>query len=361
MELNFKDSLVITGGGTGGHFYPAVALAEAAQKQWPGIQIIFVGTKNGIESRKLPESGWPHLLLDVEGFYGKSPIMALRSAWRMYSAIRCLKKIWKTQRPQAVIGTGGYGAGPALLAARALGIPYYIHESNAEPGLAVVLAAKGAKRVWLGVEVAKTRLPKANCRYVGTPVRESFLRTFKPCSGLRQPFTLLALGGSGGARAINNALLSIGSQLLERHPDWQIIHQAGNLDIQHLEATQRHSGHAIVPFINDMDAVMEKASLVLTRAGASTCAELKASGRPAVFVPLPTSASGHQKQNALAFVNEGRGIMVEQGDGFEDRLFEALSGLMGDSRAREALSKPEPNTAVSECLDDMNQTTFNPD
>jgi len=352
MELDFKDALVITGGGTGGHFYPAVALAEATKNRWPGRLVIFVGAKKGIEGRKLPESSWPHLLLDVEGFHGKSPLSALRSTWRMYRAVRRLKTIWKAQRPWAVIGTGGYGSGPALLAAKTLNIPYFIHESNAEPGSVVKLVANTAERVWLGVEAAKTRLPQANCRYVGTPVRESFLRTFKPFSDLRQPFTLLALGGSGGARAINDALLSIGSKLLEKHPDWEILHQVGHLEMQRLNDAPRHSGHTLVPFIENMDAVMENASLVLSRAGASTCSELKTIGRPTVLVPLPNSASDHQKHNALAFVNEGRGIMVEQGQNFADRLFEALSGLMGDIKARAALSKPEQNAAVAECLED---------
>jgi UDP-N-acetylglucosamine--N-acetylmuramyl-(pentapeptide) pyrophosphoryl-undecaprenol N-acetylglucosamine transferase len=353
VDLNFNDALVFTGGGTGGHYYPAVALAEAAGKRWPGHQIVFVGANRGIEGRKLPESGWPYLLLDVEGFQGKSPINALRSVWRMFKALNSLKKIWRKQRPWAVIGTGGYGAGPALLAARALGIPYFIHESNAEPGLMTKLAANGARRVWLGIEAAEGRLPKAKCLYVGTPVRELFLRPFKPYSSLQRPFRLLALGGSGGARAINNALISIGGKLLDKCPDWEILHQAGNIEMQRLDGAPLHPRHTMVPFIENMDSVMENASLVLSRAGASTCSEIKAAGRPTVLVPLPNSAGGHQKCNAIAFVNEGRGQMVEQGQGFEGRLFDALSSLMGDRDGRGAMAEPEPNTAVMKCLDDF--------
>jgi UDP-N-acetylglucosamine--N-acetylmuramyl-(pentapeptide) pyrophosphoryl-undecaprenol N-acetylglucosamine transferase len=241
------------------------------------------------------------------------------------------------------------------LAARSLGVPYFIHESNAEPGLAVKLAANGAARVWLGMEAAAMRLPKAKCAYRGTPVRESYLRPFKPCQELRAPFTLLALGGSGGARAINNALLSIGSALLEAHPDWQILHQAGHAEMERLADAPRHHRHALVPFIEDMDTEMENAGLVLSRAGASTCAELKATGRPAVLVPLPGSAADHQRRNAAAFAVEGRGVVVEQGQGFEARLFATLSALVGDRGGREALSKPEPNTALERCLEDMEE------
>jgi len=356
MALDFKDALIISGGGTGGHFYPALALAQAARSRWPDRPIVFVGAIRGIEGRKLPSSNWPHLLLDVEGFHGKSPISVLNSAWRMYAALRHLKSLWRAQRPWAVIGTGGYGAAPALLAAKALGIPYFIHESNAEPGLVTKFTANKAKCVWLGMDAAKARLPKARCRYVGTPIRESFLRTFKATSSLRQPFTLLALGGSGGARAINNALLSIGASLLEKHGDWEILHQVGNLEAQRLNDTSvamRHPRHTIVPFIENMDTVMEDASLVLSRAGASTCSELKAVGRPTVLVPLPNSASDHQKHNAIALANEGRGIMIEQGMAFEERLHETLSRLMADKNTRETLAKPELNNALTECLEEI--------
>jgi len=353
MELDFNNALVITGGGTGGHYYPAVALAEAAKTRMPEHPIIFVGAKKGIEGRQLPTSAWPYLLMDVEGFHGKSPINAMRSMWLMHAALGRLKAIWNKQRPWAVIGTGGYGSAPALWAAKSLKIPYFIHESNAEPGLVVKLTANRAERVWLGMEAAETRLPKAKCRYVGTPVRKSFLRSFKPCPDLSQPFTLLVLGGSGGARAINNALFSIGNSLLDRHPDWAILHQTGSLEMPRLNDLPRHSRHTLLPFIENMDAEIENAGLVLSRAGASTCSELKVAGRPAVLIPLPNSASDHQKQNALAFVKEGRGIIVEQRQGFDAELFDALSRLMSDRQAREALSKPEPNTSVEKCLNDI--------
>jgi UDP-N-acetylglucosamine--N-acetylmuramyl-(pentapeptide) pyrophosphoryl-undecaprenol N-acetylglucosamine transferase len=353
MEPDFKDALVVTGGGTGGHFFPAVALAEGAKKRWPDRAIVFVGAMRGIECSRLPASGWPHLLLDVEGLHGKSLFGTLRSAWRMYAAVRLLKKIWKRGRPWAVIGTGGYGAGPALLAAKALGIPYFIHESNAEPGMAVRLVANKARRVWLGMEAAEAHLPKARCAYRGTPVRASFLRAYRSCRDLKKPFTLLALGGSGGARAINDALLSIGSALLDAHPDWALLHQTGNLEMERLASAPRHKKHTLVTFIEDPDVAIESASLVLSRAGASTCSELKAAGRPTVFVPLPGSAADHQRRNAVAFATEGRGIVVEQGQGFEVRLFAVLSDLMGDRDRREALSRPEPNTAVQKCLLDM--------
>ncbi|MCL1893283.1 MAG: UDP-N-acetylglucosamine--N-acetylmuramyl-(pentapeptide) pyrophosphoryl-undecaprenol N-acetylglucosamine transferase [Holophagaceae bacterium] len=352
MDINFTDSLVFTGGGTGGHFYPAVALAEAAQLKWPDRSIVFVGAKEGIESRLLPKSNWQYLLLDVDGL-SRSPIRALRALWRMYSARNFLISIWKVQRPLAVIGTGGYGAGAALYAAKSLGIPYFIHESNAAPGLIVRLTAKNAKAVWLGMSAAKTLLPGANCAYVGTPVRSPFLRSFASIKTLFPPHRLLVLGGSGGARAINSAVFSIGEKLLERQSDWEIFHQVGHKEIESCSKLPRHPRHTIVPYIENMDIVMESASLVISRSGASTCAELLVAGRPTVMVPLPTSAGDHQRHNAIAFTNENHGQMVEQGQGFDERLFSALSAMMSDSKLRESMSKPSANLAVEKCLNSL--------
>ena len=350
----FDGALVLTGGGTGGHFFPAVALAEGARARWSDRQITFVGARRGIEARELPESSWPHLLLDVEGVVGRSPLRAARSAWKLWRAVYQLKAVWRLQRPRVVIGTGGYAAAPALLAARALGIPYFLHESNAAPGALVRLVAPKAQRVWCGMEEVRPLLPGAHCRLVGTPVRDAFLRDFRPADGLVPPYRLLVVGGSGGARALNEAVLEIAEKLLEALPEWEILHQAGPAEMVRLVNRPRHSRHAMVPFITRMDEAMEAASLVVSRAGASTCAELKAAGRGAILVPLPTSANDHQRMNALAMAAEGRALVVEQSAGLAQRLEATLRALMAEPLARHSLSKlPEVNHAVEGCLEDL--------
>ncbi len=356
----FSGSLVLTGGGTGGHYFPAVALGEGAQGRWPGRPIVFVGAQRGIEARLLPRSPWPHLLMDVEGFAGRAPWRAARSAWKLLLAWRRLTAAWRRHRPWAVLGTGGYGAAPALLAARTLGIPYFLHESNAQPGLLVQRLAPGAAGVWCGMEAVRARLPKARCVSAGTPVRSTFLRAFTPLDQLAPPRRLLVLGGSGGARALNAAVLAIAPALLERFPQWEILHQAGPDDFQALAAQDRprHPRHRLVPFLEAMDRELEAASLVLTRCGASTCAELKACGRPALMVPMPGSAGGHQAMNARAMVQEGRGILVDQGPGLGDDLFRELARLMEDPERLADLARPEPNRAVDRCLEDL-QTAMN--
>jgi UDP-N-acetylglucosamine--N-acetylmuramyl-(pentapeptide) pyrophosphoryl-undecaprenol N-acetylglucosamine transferase len=350
----FDGALVLTGGGTGGHFFPAMALAEGARRRWPEHPVAFVGARRGIEARELPGSVWPHLLLDVEGFLGRSPLRAAKSAWKLWRATARLKTIWRRGRPWAVIGTGGYGAAPALLAARALGIPFFLHESNAAPGALVKLLAPRARRVWCGLEAVRPLLPGADCRVVGTPVRDAFLRDFRAVETLEPPLRLLVLGGSGGARALNEALLEGAPALLAAAPDWEILHQAGPVEFERLKDRPRHARHALVPFIARVDEAMESASLVLSRSGASTCAELKAVGRGAILVPLPTSANGHQRMNALALASEGRAAVVEQGTDFPSRLQLALRLLLADGKARQPLSGPrEPNRAVDLCLEDL--------
>ena len=350
----FAQALVLTGGGTGGHFFPAVALGEGAGARWPDRRIVFVGAQRGIEARRLPGGPWPHLLLDVEGFLGRSPLRAARAAWKLWRAVGLLKRQWHDQRPWAVIGTGGYGAAPALLAARSLDIPYFLHESNAAPGALVKLVAPGAQRIWCGMEAVRPLLPGADCLVAGTPVRAAFLRPFRSVADLRSPFRLLVLGGSGGARALNEAMLALGPGLLEAGPDWEILHQAGAGEAERLKDRPRHSRHALVPFIERMDEAMEAASLVVGRSGASTCAELKAAGRGAILVPLPTSAGGHQLMNARALAAEGRAVVEAQGEDLADRLAARCRDLMADAPARIRLGgTPEPNRAVAACLDDL--------
>lgn len=350
----FDGALVFTGGGTGGHFFPAVALAEGARARWPERPVVFVGATRGIEARKLPGSAWPHLLLDVEGFLGRSPLKAARSAWKLWRARAALVRKWKRQRPFAVIGTGGYGAAPALLAAKRLGIPYFLHESNAAPGALVKRLAPRAARVWCGMAAVQPLLPGADCLTAGTPVREAFRRAFKPIKELRRPFQLLVLGGSGGARAINDGMMAAAPALLEAFPDWTILHQAGPKEFERLKETPRHARHQIVPFIEDMAGAMEASSLVVSRAGASTCAELKAAGRGAILIPLPGSANDHQVRNAEAMAKEHRVVLVQQQANLADHLEAHCHSHMGNAYARLQLAKqPEPNRAVEICLDDL--------
>lgn len=358
---DFAQAIVFTGGGTGGHYFPAVALAEGVKARWPERPVTFVGARRGIEGRQLPESGWPHLILDVEGFVGRSPLRMAQAAWKLWRATARLKVLWKVQRPLAVVGTGGYGAAPALAAARSLGIPYFLHESNAAPGALVRRLAKGARRVWCGVDAVAPLLPGADCLTVGTPLRSSFLRPFKPVKELRPPYQLLVMGGSGGARAINDGMMIAAPALLEQFPEWTILHQAGRLDYERLKDQPRHERHQLVPFIDDVAGALEQSSFVVCRAGAGTCAELRAVGRAALMIPMPGSAGDHQRHNGEEMARSGRVVLTLQRGPLEDFLEAHCASHMGPPYPRLKLAgKPEPNRAVELCVEDLAKTLTPP-
>jgi len=355
-KQNFANSLVMTGGGTGGHYFPAIAIAEGARCKWNGQPIMFVGSKRGIESRLLEKSDWQYLLLDIEGFVGRSIIKIIKSSWKLAIACYQLRMIWKSSRPMAVIGTGGYGSAPALLAARSLGIPFFLHESNAKPGLLVKYLAPYASGVWCGMEAVKVHLTGARSILTGTPVRSAFLRNFIPLQlvSLKSKFRLLVLGGSGGASVINRAMLDISSALLGRFPNLWIMQQVGEKEFNNLSLHVTDKRHSIVPFICNMDTEMEAAALVITRSGASTCAELMACGRPSIMIPMPNSAGNHQVTNAQAMVDDGRTVMIRQNDNLNNDLLDKVSAfvmnpvLLFDMNIHAAANK-----AVTVCLDDV--------
>lgn len=352
-EKNFANSLVMTGGGTGGHYFPAIAIAEGARIRWPKRRIIFVGSKLGIEGWLLQESSWLYLLLDVEGFIGRSPIKIIKSVWKLFIAWKHLRNIWIKHRPWAVIGTGGYGSAPALLAARSLRIPFFLHESNAIPGSLIKALAPKAAEVWCGMEAAVAHMPMAQCIVAGTPIRSAFLRKFNSLNfNHSKPYLrLLILGGSGGAKVLNEAILAIAPIILERFPNWEIVHQVGRSNFSNFTSIAIHDRYRIVPFLDNMDIEMESADLIVTRSGASTCAELKACGRPALMIPMPNSAGNHQVMNAQAMVNEMRALMLCQTSDFDSNLLDKTSQIMSDHKCLLELSNQEINRAVDICLD----------
>jgi UDP-N-acetylglucosamine--N-acetylmuramyl-(pentapeptide) pyrophosphoryl-undecaprenol N-acetylglucosamine transferase len=234
-----------------------------------------------------------------------------------------------------------------------LGIPYFLHESNAQPGMLVKHLGRGARRVWCGMEAVRGQLEGADCLVVGTPVRAAFLREFCPLATLKPPFRLLVLGGSGGARALNEAMMQALPELLGRFSEWEVLHQSGVRDFEVLQGRPRHPRHHLKPFLEDMDCVLETSSLVVSRSGASTCAELKACGRPAILVPMPDSAGDHQTMNARAMVTEGRAVHIPQTSQLADTLVQEIARWMDDGSLRTSFVGPEANQAVERCLEDL--------
>lgn len=325
--------LLLAGGGTGGHLFPAVALAEQLRHEDPAGEVLFVGTERGLEFRLLPELGWPLRTIPMSGWAGLGLAARFRAVGGLVKSLGQSRRIIKSFRPDVVVGVGGYASVPVLLAARLGGVPYLIHEQNAWPGLANRLLGRWARRVCLSFNEAGKAFRRAPVVLTGNPVRAAMER----CPELPgDESRLLVFGGSHGARAINRVMVAALPQLTRWRGVLQIIHQTGASEVETVRAGYRAAGWPeveVVPFITDMAAAYARASLVVCRAGATTLAELTACGRPAVLIPYPFAANNHQMLNAQALASKGAAIMIEERDLKAEELGLLIDGLLAD-RAR---------------------------
>ncbi len=306
--------LLLAGGGTGGHLFPAVALAQRLLETEPGSEVLFVGTDTGIEARTLPELGLPLKTIDIGGFVGKGILGKISLLPQLIKSTFQSLRILGRFRPDVVVGVGGYASGPALLAARLKGYPILIHEQNACPGLTNRLLARWVDRVCLSFSECDRSFHRGRTVLTGNPLRRGMDDC--PPAPSEEPL-LLVFGGSRGARAINDTLVATLPLLSELKGRLAILHQTGSEDLERTREGYRQAGwdpDSVVPFIQDMAGAYARAHLVLCRAGATTIAELTACGRPAILVPYPYAAADHQTANASALARKGAALMISQSE-----------------------------------------------
>lgn len=338
--------LLFAGGGTAGHINPALAIANYFCQIEPGTQVRFVGTKEGLETGLVPRAGYPLDYIKIHGFERSLSLQGLKTAAEIPGAIHRAYRIIKEFRPDAVVGTGGYVAGPVLYAAAKHHIPTLVHESNAFPGITTRILARYVDVVALGVEDAKQYLknPK-RVMVTGTPLRSSLLHT-DAFAARRQlgldarPF-LLIFGGSLGARDFNRTAADWISQTA-KEGSYQVLMGTGKLR-QYDEVMNRFRENRlnlndlpnvkICEYIYDMDVAMAAADLVICRAGASTLCELTALGKPAILVPSPYVTGNHQEHNARAIERGGGAEVILEKDFSPKTLQETVTRLAGDKEA----------------------------
>lgn len=322
--------LLLAGGGTGGHLFPAIALAEQLKTEEPLAEILFVGTAKGLEARMLPELGWPLEMVDMSGWAGVGKLARLKVLRQLAKSFGQSKDILRRFRPDVVVGVGGYASVPVLLAAAVAGIPYLVHEQNAWPGLANRLLGRWAKRVCLSFSEADRAFHRSATVLTGNPVRAAM----ENCPPLPEDrHCLLVFGGSQGARNINRAIIAALPHLAEWRGRLEIVHQSGPLDYEAtVEGYRAHDWPQVdvQPFIKDMAQVYARATLIVCRAGATTLAELTACGRPSILIPYPYAAAGHQSDNARAMTVKGAAMMMEESDLTAERLAKLVGGLLHD-------------------------------
>jgi len=346
--------IVIAGGGTGGHLYPGLALADALGAR--GIPVTFVGTAGGIEARVVPAAGYPLHLLPGRQLRGGGPGRALTGlATAAGAALRGIGLLGAL-RPSLVVGVGGYASVAVVVAAAARRIPTVLLEQNAVPGAANRLLARLARRVCVGFAESTALFPAGRALHTGNPVRSDLLRP-RP---LRDRPGLLVFGGSGGAHRVNEATLGGLQALGEVARSIDVMHQTGVADVDSVRARYAAIGLAVrvEPFITDMGAAYAAADLVVGRAGAMTCAEVTAVGLPSILVPYPYAADDHQRRNAEILVRAGAAEMILDAELTGARLAASLGRLLEDPARRtamaaraQALGRPDAAERVAgECL-----------
>jgi len=311
--------ILITGGGTGGHIFPAIAIADELKKQRPNCEILFVGAKNGMEETLIPKAGYPIETVEVTGIYRKitfnNIIKNLKLPFLLWNARKSIKKIIEKFEPQIVIGVGGYASYPALRCAISLKIKSVICEQNAYPGLVNRMLGKKVDLILLGNKDAETYFDKNKTVVTGNPVRENIvqvdkLEALKTFGFEADKPTVLILGGSLGAGSINSTILNDINKLINK--DIQLIWQCGKgYHNQFLDNLNEHPNLYLVPFIEDMAVAYSAADLVVARAGALTISELISMSKPAILIPSPNVSDNHQFKNAQSLTGSGGCLLLE--------------------------------------------------
>jgi UDP-N-acetylglucosamine--N-acetylmuramyl-(pentapeptide) pyrophosphoryl-undecaprenol N-acetylglucosamine transferase len=332
-------SILIAGGGTGGHLYPGIAVARELLARVPGATVTFVGTAAGIEAQVIPREGFALALIRSAGLKGKSLRQRARGAVLLPLSALDAAQVLSRTRPSVVIGVGGYSSGPVVALAALRGIPTLLLEQNAMPGLTNRLLARLVKASAVTFEESLGYFVGRGF-VAGNPVRAEFFQ--EAYDGHDSPpaaARILVFGGSQGAHAINVAMVEAATRLAAAAPGVAITHQTGQRDLEMVRDGYRRAGFEarVEPFLFEMDREMKSADLVVCRAGATTLAELTAAGRASVLIPLPTATDDHQRKNALALVRQGAARMLEQRELTGERLAAEIVALAADRDARSAM------------------------
>lgn len=330
--------VILSGGGTGGHIYPALTLADQIKKLQPEAEISFVGTKHGLEKDIIPRYGYPLQFIEVAGFRRHLGLDTLRSAVKLLQGLGDAWQILSKEQPDLVIGTGGYVCGPVVFLAALRGIPCCIQEQNAMPGVTNKILSRFVNKVFLGYkEAGKYFQGKAEQVYTGNPIRTEILQhtreeALKELGLAPDKKTILVSGGSRGARSINQAMLEAELALSDRQ-EVQVLHATGDANYEsYMQELTRRGGVGeniiVKPYLHNMPLALAAADLAVFRAGAIGLAELMAKGVPSILVPYPYATANHQEFNARAVAAKGAAKVILDKELTGEQLLEAVEHLL---------------------------------
>ena len=350
--------VMIAGGGTGGHLFPGIALAQELRRRDPESRIVFVGTARGIEKRAVPQAGFPLELLPVSGLRRVGWLGLVKGLLRLPLSLWWAFGLVRRVKPQVAVSVGGYAAGPAVLAARLLGVRCVVMEQNAIAGFTNRVLGRVAHRVFAALPLAGVKSSKVSV--VGNPVREDLISVRGQPYTAQDPLRLLVFGGSLGARALNDATVGLVELARTEGFACAVRHQTGRGDLARTlaaygalgiemtaadEAQGRYTAEAggvtveVLPFIDDMARAYAESDLVVCRSGATTLAELTVCGRPSILVPFPFAVDDHQSQNARTLVARGAAELLPESELGAQVLLDRISGLRAEPGTLEAMAE----------------------
>jgi len=341
--------VLISGGGTGGHIYPGVAIAKKILQKYPDAKILFVGTENGLEKKLIPHEGFEIQFITVEGLNKRLSKKTLSSIKKVFKGFFDANKIINTFRPDIVIGTGGYVCGPVVLAASLKGIPTIIHEQNAIPGLTNKILSYFVSKIAITFSESEKFFPKSKVVLTGNPIRENILRKIgesnKEKWGINKDRpTVLAVGGSRGATRLNDFVINLIPKLIEEKI--QLIFITGEREYERVIRTLKENGInnlegiIIIPYAYNMDDALTACDLIISRAGATIISEITALGIPSILIPSPNVANNHQEYNALSLEQNGAAIVIKESQISDDVFSQQVINL---AKNKDLLTKMSSN------------------
>ena len=334
--------IIISGGGTGGHIFPALSIADAIRAKHPNAKILFVGANNRMEMQRVPDAGYDIVGLPIAGFDRKHLWKNIKVLWLILKSQRMAKKVIKDFAPQVAVGVGGYASGPTLKMAASMNIPTLIQEQNSYAGVTNKLLAKKAKMICVAYEGMERFFPHEKIKLTGNPVRKNLLdmranreTAIKEMGLDPTKRCVLIVGGSLGARSINESIIR-NLDIIRKNPDIQFVWQTGKLYYEEMVKRAEENGKpdnlTITDFVSNMANALSAANLVVSRAGAGSISEFALLGKAVILVPSPNVSEDHQTKNAMALVNKDAAIYVADAKANEELLPTAIATVKDDSR-----------------------------
>tara|TARA_R110002111_G_scaffold78338_1_gene124223 strand:- start:6079 stop:7173 length:1095 start_codon:yes stop_codon:yes gene_type:complete len=352
---NYK--FILSGGGTGGHIYPAVAIADELKSRYPDAEFLFVGASDRMEMDKVPQAGYKIEGLWISGIQRKLTLKNLAFPFKLISSLLRSRKIVNSFKPDAVIGTGGFASGPLLQVASSKGIPSLIQEQNSFPGITNKLLAKKVNTICVAYDGLEKFFPKEKIKLTGNPIRKDLLEVKNKHIEGKDAFklkhnkkTLLVLGGSLGARRINQ-LIEANIAFFEAQ-DIQVIWQCGKLYYEQYKQYNELKGVQVHAFLNQMDLAYAAADVIISRAGAISVSELCIVGKPVVFIPSPNVAEDHQTKNAKSVADKNAAILIREKD-LDFNFQNQFSELISNEEKQKELSKNIEALALVNATNDI--------